>query len=208
METLKAVLELIYFISAPIIAIIAAFGLWQIKVTRDSARMQATRSALSLSAQQCDHYLRVISPLQDKLHNAIQERGITYLDLAEVTVEPNQVRVKFNKPDDFLEQIQKLTLELLNVLNAMEAFSLFFTTGSADERIAYSSVGSTFCNSARRLLPEIVPHLDSGHFRNLYKLFLTWNSRIESEKLFREKKALDQKLSKVDDKFIQPIGTA
>ena len=34
-----------------------------------------------------------------------------------------------------------------------------------------------------------------------------WNSRIESEKLLREKKTLSEKLLKIDNTFIDPVGT-
>ena len=89
----------------------------------------------------------------------------------------------------------------------MDAFSVYFTTGAADERVAFSSVGSTFCSTTKQLLPGIVPHLESGHFRNLFRLFLIWNGRLVSERLLREKSQIEQRLKKVDNKFISPVGT-
>ncbi len=207
MEQLRDVLELIYFISAPIIAFIAGVALWQIKVTKDTARTNAKRNALSLAAQQCDHYQKYIIPLQNTLDATIEAKSITYLKQSEVIIDGNRIRVKKSYPKDIKDQLNNIGLDLLAVLNSMEAFAMFFTTGSADERIAFSSVGSTFCRVARDLLPEIVPYVDSGHFRNLYQLFLMWNSRIESKKLLHEKEELEQKLRKVDKKFIEPVGT-
>ena len=81
--------------------------------------------------------------------------------------------------------------------------------GTREERVQiprFNHLGSTFCDSARELLPDIVLHSESGHFINLFRLFMLWNSRIESETLLRQKKDLDQRLRTVDNKFIEPFG--
>ena len=89
----------------------------------------------------------------------------------------------------------------------MEAFALFFTTGAADEKVAFSSVGKTFYNTTYGPLPDIVQHIENGHYNNIYKLFLLWHGRIESEKLLKEKNEIESRISKVNDRYISPYGT-
>jgi diadenosine tetraphosphate (Ap4A) HIT family hydrolase len=207
MELFRTVLELLYFASAPVFTIIAAIGLWQLKITKDVARTNAKRNALAIAAQQCDHYHRHIIPLQETLDKAVDAKGITILKETEVTVSGKLVKVKFKKTDNFMDQVNNIGRELLVVLNAMEAFAVFFTTGTADERVAFSSVGNTFCASTYKLLPWIVVSVAQGYYRNLYELFQMWNSRIEAEKLMHDKKELEKKLNDLNNKFIDPIGT-
>lgn len=205
-ESARAVLELVYFVSAPVLAVLAGVGLRQIKVARDTAKMHARREALSIAAQQCDHYLTDIIPLQNRLDDAIEAKGITYLEAAKVSVDHEGVRVNFNWPPDFLDQVQRIMPDLMPVLNSMEAFSVFFVSGAADEQVAFSSVGVPFCDSTRPLLPDIVPYLEAGYFRNLFKLFMIWNTRIESDKLLQQRDELEKLLAQVDGKFIRPTG--
>jgi hypothetical protein len=206
-DALRPVLELIYFAAGPVIAVLAAIGLWHIKVTKDSTRIAARRQALALAAEQCERYQRTIVPLQNTLDNAIAGKGITFLARAEVTVEANRVRVKFNNPNEFYDQMMEIATEMLPVVNSMEAFAVYFMSGAADEKVAYSCVGASFCYYTKKVLAQIAPFHDTGHFHNLLRLFLLWNARSECEKLLRERQLVEEKLRSVDNTFIAPVGT-
>lgn len=212
MGTFRAILELIYFISGPILVIIAGIGLRQLKIAKDASRLQATRESLSLSADRCSHYISNIIPLVNNLSKSIKENDIKYFSLFEVSVNGDSIRISpkgskqdLNKEHDKLPTIIS---ELLPVYNSLEAFSVFFTHRVADEEVAFSSVGHTFCYSVRNYLPDLFPYSRStGHYKNLIKLFLIWNTRIESEKLKLDRQRIENELSKIEDKFVRPIGT-
>jgi hypothetical protein len=89
----------------------------------------------------------------------------------------------------------------------MEVFSLFFISGVADEGVAFSSVGATFCYEVHKLLPDLVLKSDKDHFKNLIRLFLLWNARMESRKLLEDKYKIESKLNSIDEKTIRPLGT-
>ncbi len=212
MEAFRTVLELIYFASGPLLVIIAGFGLRQLKIVKDASRLQATREALSLSAERCDHYVSHVIPLINKLDLAINKNDIKYFSMFKVIIDRDKIRITHNCSKEVL--IQELTKtktiypQICAALNAMEAFSVFFTSRVADESVAFSSVGGTFCNSVHNYLAFImtISGLDA-HFKNLLKLFLLWNARIEANKLEQDRQKIDKELSKFENNFIRPIGT-
>jgi hypothetical protein len=206
-ETVRTILEFVYFGSAPIIAIIAIIGLRQLKIAKETVRISAKREAIALAATQCQVYGTTIIPLHNLLDDAIAKNGITIFKEAEVVVEKDRAKVKFPKGIWHGEQISKIAKELAEVLNSMESFSVYFISGVADEQVAFSTVGATFCFTVRKLLPVILLHVETGHFKNIFSLFLMWNARIERENLLRQKGDLDTKLGQINNKYITPIGT-
>jgi len=91
------------------------------------------------------------------------------------------------------------------LLTLWKPFRLF-TPGIAAESVALFSVGETFCRNARQLLPAILLIGGGRNFRNLVKLFLMWNQRIESATLLVDKNAIEAQLKRLDNKVIDPLG--
>lgn len=108
-DAIRPILELVYFASGPLTFIVACIALYQLKIARDSARLNAQRDSLRLAASQCDSYQRSIIPLHNSLDDAIKENGIVYFDKAEVDVEGETIRVRPNlTKDELREELNKL----------------------------------------------------------------------------------------------------
>ncbi len=211
MDAIRSILELTYFASGPLLFIVACIGLYQLKIAKDTARLNARRDSLRLAASECDYYHRQIIPLLNALDTAIQENGIVFFERSEVDVQGETIRVRPNlAKDELVKELEKLMTiikETTEVFNAMEAFALFFVSGVADERVAFSSVGKTYCNSVKQYLPDLVPISQDGeYYQNIIKLFLIWNTRFEKQQLLKDKGRIEQQLAKVRDKFIRPFG--
>mgnify|MGYP001332179360 CR=1 FL=1 len=211
-DAIRPILELVYFASGPLTFIVACIALYHLKIARDSARVNARRDSLRLAASQCDSYHRYIIPLINSLDDAVKNNGIVYFEKAEVDVEGDAIRVRPNLTmDELMEEqkkMMKITGRFTEAFNAIEAFAVFFVSGVADENVAFSSVGKTYCYTVRHYLPDVVPVLElGGHYRNMIKLFLMWNARLEKQKLLKDKGKIEQQLDRVRDKFIRPVGT-
>jgi hypothetical protein len=95
----------------------------------------------------------------------------------------------------------------LDVLNSLESFAIFFTTGVASEQLAYTSVATTYCDQVKGMMPIIaIGAIDQKHFRHLLKLFFLWNNRLKSEQLFLTKERIEKKIKEIGDKTIIPMG--
>jgi hypothetical protein len=77
----------------------------------------------------------------------------------------------------------------------------------ADETVAFSSLGATFCSSVRDLLPFLAATHKDVHFKNLINLFFIWDARFKLKELIKDKQLIDNNLKNYEDRIIKPIGT-
>ena len=144
--------EVLYFVSGLGLLITAIYALRQLNLTKKSMSVQAQRDSLRITSEQCDKYLNHIIGLQNILFEQIKQNNIDFLKGWNIDITNNSIQVKHNGPIND-RNLDKIFTYLLDVLNAMEAFSSYFVYGLADEKLAYLTVGSTFLNTTEDLIP-------------------------------------------------------
>jgi len=205
---IKEILEYFYFLSGPVIALLAFKGLHQIIVSKEIAKTNAKRDAFKLTAEQCKYYGENIIPLVNELDKSIATHNAQLFTKSKYIIENNNIKVIPNSDyPEFDETIQNLVVELSNVYNALNSFSLFFVSGVADENLAYMTLGKTYCNTVERLLPFLVNASTYSGEDNILSLFLIWHHRKNKEKAIKEKQALEKQIKETSDIRIKPIGT-
>ena len=97
--------------------------------------------------------------------------------------------------------------ELLDVVNSMNSFSIYFTSSVADEKVAYGVMGKTYISTVETYMPWIntVYELD-GYYKSLVDLYVIWKSRDMNEKLQDKIKGLNEELKKTETSNTSPIG--
>lgn len=205
--TVRDILELLYFLCGPALVIVAIIGLRQLKILKDVARVSAKRESYRLAAEQCVYYADHVIPAQNELDEAIEARELTFFDESKARIEGEKITIQYPKDIDF-QKLTSISPQRGNAYNRMNAFSLFFVSGVADESVGFSSVGQTFCRNVKKLLPDIMLlNRAAKAYKNIIKLFLIWNARLQVESLMRDKEVLENKLRSIDNKEIRPIGT-
>ncbi len=212
MQTIKDILEIIYFISGPVVAYFAFRALEQINEakkqvteTKESRIINSKREAYKIAADKCEYFMTTIIPLIDNLDKAVKANGVTFFEKSHVEITTDGIKVKpFYKDQDEIGKV--FSLPNLELFNPLESFSLFFASGVAEEKIGYLTIGSTYCNTVRKYAPLLVTISDGKHFNNTLHLFKIWNARQEKENLEKEKKRIDKQLSENKSISIKTIG--
>lgn len=215
MDTLKDILEIIYFISGPVITYFAFRALGQINEAKkqvleakETRIINSKRDAYKIAAEKCEYYMTTIIPLINNLDRAVKESNITFFEKSTVIIDNEGIKVKPEYKDK--EEMEKVWTKLpnLELFNLLESFSLFFCSGVAEEKIGYLTLGVTYCRSVKRYLPLIVSLSNNNkHFANTIQLFRIWNGRLETEKLEQEKKLIEKALDSNKSITIKSIGT-
>lgn len=207
LKNVEIVLELLYYCSGVALALIAALGLRQLSLAEENigvitgiARTTAKRDAFKLAAEQCAHYYRDIILLLNEYDAWINGWDIK-IEAESIKVKPKTPRVK----ERFLKEIMSQNKDL-PALNALEGMSVLFTSGVASEEVAFSSIGTTFCHSVRRLLPTLVLVAADGYFRHVLSLYMVWQKRIERQKLDQDRENTEARLRDLEEHGIRPIG--
>lgn len=215
MDKIKFFLELISLASTPIIAVIAYFALGQIKIAKEqlieqkkALKISSKRDSLKLTADQVSLYCNTIIPLQNIFEEKKTREHRELLNSFKIDFEDNAIKVTPPKQDvDFTTFIQ-ISKELVAVANAMESFSTYFVSGVADEKIAYLSLGSTFCDTMNKMAPILIPLSNGGRrFSSVLDLYSIWGSRLNSENLLKQKTEIENKLKTHSDFSIKVVGT-
>lgn len=215
MQTIKDILEIIYFLSGPALVVVAFFGLKQLKIsteqineTREARKINSKREAYKIAAEQCKYYMETIIPLLNKVDSIIEEKNLDYFKKSEIIIEGDSIKmILYNKDNALNKAFDECLEELHTVINYIEGFSVFFVSGVAADIVGYNTIGKTYVYSIKRLLPIIIPFGKDGAFNHTKKLFITWHNRRESETLLKQKAEVEEKISKQKNNVFEVIGT-
>ncbi|MEK5374522.1 hypothetical protein [Paenibacillus sp. FSL P2-0173] len=136
----------------------------------------------------------------------MKEKGITTFGETKIIFQDKKLLIENKYNSKERDKIISITTEILSALNSIEAFSVFFTSQVADSDVAYSSIGNTYCNSIKKLLPVICLSQGEG-FTNIIKLYVSWNDKIEKQKALQEKLSAEAKLKKNSSIDFKSLGT-
>ena len=219
-QLIQQVLESLYHLSGVAVAVAAFLALRQLSLAKRSlrqsaelSRMSARREAYRLAAQQCHVYMNDLVPLMNKCDEKLRSLGIsTLLESFSVQVSEDGIQVKPPanvRENPAYKEFPPLDalLGIVEAANALEAFSVLFTSGVAAEGVAFRSIGTSFCNSIKGYAPVLLPLGGKSHFQNLLQLFHIWQLRIERERLRDQHNDISKQLERIQEIRIQPLGT-
>lgn len=205
MDNIKGILELFYFLSGPVIVFIALYGLKQLKISKDTNKLNAKRESFRLAGDQYAKFLEKIIPLVNELDKIVLEQNCKLMN-SKIEIKDNSIILDLDTSDLDIEKFRPLLEKALHIANLMEGIAIFFTTGVAAEEVAYRSIGKTYCHCVKDLMPIILIGASSKHYENIIKLFFIWYNRIESEKLLIEKEKIGDRIKSLKNKKITPLG--
>lgn len=226
-ETISIVLQAVTALSEFAFAIIASIGLRQLTLakrglrqTASTACLAATRESLRLAVEQCRIYAADIVPLMNQCDQEFRRLDLLNF-LNSFSVKATDEGITVNPPEPFPPQFNGESFysidaikAFLPVHNALEVFALMFTKGVANEQVAFSSVGRSFCNHIHQYAPLIIQgagsgeYPGSGHHQNLLELFVLWQRRLDKIELQKKHDEVSKQLAKTRDISIRPIGTS
>ncbi|HEY5590827.1 MAG TPA: hypothetical protein VIK55_07385 [Paludibacter sp.] len=210
-DSTKSIIENAYYLSGVLILISLIITLSQVLLAKKTLEINSKREAAKLAVQQIELYLSKITPLQDEFSMAQESKNIptVVLEQKEFSLKYLETVMEKSTISKLLKERSPIVMEILNVLNAMEAFSVYFVKGVADEEIAYSSVGGTFVFVVKGLFFDIATSNEEEngiHFQNLIKLYKIWNARLEKENLTDSFQKIKEQLNGMNTPKINPIG--
>lgn len=180
----------------------------QLENDKNILRINSKRESIKLATEQCDNYMKNIIPDINELNAYLEETKIDFFTKSKITIEQDRISVEPYINNEDLKKYLDINCikKCLKVKNALETFSIYFNSGIADEKIAYLSIGRTYCNTVEKLLPDIIFANDGEYFRNITQLFNLWYFRIQQEKIQKEKNELEKKLGSIQTRSITSIG--
>lgn len=193
-------LEILYYISAPLLVIIGIFGINQISLAKKSLLLsqedmqtRTQRERARIAIERCDFFAEKIIPLVTiveknsdamKLSNKINSNIITYdkftkLELLSQITE-NEIKVFFATISK--KHPEQLGMQI-DILNKLEAFSTYFNEDIADENVAFPAIHALYFQIVESYYPLIsYPNITgtAKSFTNIIHLYHKWKLKVET----------------------------
>lgn len=211
---LKFALEMLYYLSAPFVAFTALIAIKQIRTSREISKTNSIRESMKLSADQCKVFSDKIIPQIDEIDKIVKEKNITYFKESKLTIDEKSFTLTPCSDQKKYDAAFELAPQFHKISNDLDVVSIYFTSGVANEMIAYKAFGNVYCKFIKQYAAFIIPpNIDVPS--SLLDLFFLWNRRLENEKLEQKKESLQKELARTDSqvkkyhnskKAIKPIG--
>lgn len=212
LDASKSIIENIYLISGPTLAVLGVVAIFQLKLTKKAIIISSKRQSAELATKQLEYYESKIISALDNLSKIEREDKLDKIELKIGNFKQIEIinQLGKEKTSQLIKEREKHILLYTRILNSFEAFSTYFTKGIANEEIAFSAVGKTFCYSIEYYYFYISVFIDESNdisYQNTIELYKLWSQRIKKEKLHKEKQSILSKLNQIPDTKIDPIGT-
>jgi hypothetical protein len=208
-------------ISESIIALVSIVGIYNLVLAKRTLSIGSQRKASEFASTLVDNYLNKIIPIADECDEYERTQNFPKFNDSKINLKKftyEEARAKYNnlffKTYDHMyaskeKSHQHLKLQL-KVANLIESFSTSFIKGVADEELAYSSVGHTFCSHIQGNFYFYCTVRWEGkniyNYENTIKLFNVWSDRVKKENLEFSRNNIEAELRNVEDKKITPLG--
>lgn len=221
----EKVLNILYLLSGPVIAIVSIVALKQlsiakiqIEVARESMQISSRRDAAVFTAKQCEIFASEIIEQHIEIAKKFEAKKITEYVL------PNNKKNIFEADygkwfKQNKDKLDKDGVDLINLvaklLNKLEAFSIYFTHGICDKKIAYLPIATSFIRIIEYYSPLICLLRDDNRgYSNILKLYESWKADTEKEELELKKEQLEKQIAETIEQAsciieipMNPIGT-
>ena len=180
-QDLRHTLELLYFLSGPVVTILAIAALRQLQlakgalkaaeqqiilaseavgVARRDIELRSKREAVQLAAERCEKFADRLIPRYETHLRTIKAAGVRVdqWSLADTEFQPSSL-VDPDAATRWLEKLhadREVMLAATAMLNDLEAFAVYFVSGAADEETAYPAIGALFCGIVEALAPHLI----------------------------------------------------
>lgn len=181
----------------------------QIEISRKDIILRSRREATALAIQQCERFAEKIIPHLHDVFNELQRRK--YVPPQPTNPEFPFIPAPMNSVNHQIWLDAPFRSKIINAMNELESFAQYFTNDLADEGVAFTPTGQSFCQQCQHL-SFFIGIFRQDHFPKLYqnvvKLYQLWKPRVERMVLEEQGKKIETLKSKLPpDDPRHPLGT-
>jgi hypothetical protein len=208
----KEVLESLYYISGIGMLATVIIGLKQLKVLKEDNHVKNKRAAVEKSIEYMNWFAKEFIP-QIETYNKKWRKIEEKLEKFDYEIK------KDFQLDEAVFEDQKVKQILVadtacggqDIINQLEYVSAAFVNRIADEKLAFTSLATMYCNIVRKHYFLIAFSRAKGN-KNLYsntvKLYWMWEDRLQKTTMLEKMNEINEKMSNLSDNEIEPLGVS
>jgi hypothetical protein len=147
---------LVIAVGTLVLVIGALRGLSSLKLTKQDMEDRKSRREKEAAVEATRTFVRDLLPQCEALLPPYRAMGFNSFDWRELRLGSNESEY-YEKSVALLARIhQKYRIQSVELINAIESWSMLVTSGMAEEELTFLGCGTTYCSSVRVLLPMLV----------------------------------------------------
>lgn len=178
--------EMVTAILTIALIIVAVRGLNSLKLAKTDLLTRSQREARAISILRCEELAAELIKLNSDLVGRFAELQKPVFAQRPDDVDFNDTGRQVERARRWMDDVPAdLQRDCLRLINRLEAWSMYFTTGVADHEIAFGPCAPVFCGIIVRYYPLFIlarAGHSSGKFPNTVQLFESWRAKIDAEK--------------------------
>ena len=144
LDALRSFLEILYFIAGIGLFVVAIIALQQIRLAKTDIKTRVNREAAKEAALQIAHWadriipsLNKLTSYEDEIHFERLKCSMDRFEIEELESKDSKVLSHHLKAVDLLKEDSEFRKRVLGAANQIEAAAMYFSTGIADEEMAF-----------------------------------------------------------------------
>lgn len=196
---IKSKLEIAYYISGILLAVVGLIGLSQLWFARHEAKVRFKRISVDNSIKVIERYYAFVT-LYDKFVSEREDKGIP---LYKGTIQQPEIAI------DSQAEYKRTDQGFHIILNELEIICASIMSGSCDEKFIFNSIGKTLLGTIAHEYDLLIwcrnEDEPCNYYNNIYNLFKIWRTRYIKLEMLNEKQILDNQIASIKDKKIKEI---
>lgn len=196
---IKSKLEIAYYISGIIVAIVGTIGLTQLLFARYEAKIRFKRLSIDNSIKVIERYFSFVH-IYDKFCGERVENGIPFY---EGTIENHSICINDEAKSKRFNQ------DFHIILNELEIICASILGGTCNEKFIFNTIGKTLLGTIASEFDLLMICRDEkelfNYYNNTWNLFNIWRDRYIKLEMINEKQILDNQIAFIKNKKIKEV---
>lgn len=209
-QTSRDILEILYYIASIGLFVGILVAAKQLKVMKSDINSKNKRASVGKSIEYLNWYATEFIPEFDVYQEKLEGKKINvYYKMKNRNFDFDE-GFSLESPNVMNSVAQKRENGAISLNNQLEFFSAAMMSGLADEELAFNPLAEAFCEFVEFNYDVYCYTRRSGKdtlFTHTISLYEMWKERLESLELQKEKRKIDEKMSKITDKRVKVLGT-
>jgi hypothetical protein len=201
-ETIRPFAELLYFLSAVGLLLVAVYGLKQLHLLKEDIRTRNTRAARERALESATIYAHEFIPNYNKYYAALKEANLVLYEGSIGDFSANSLTLA--EKQQALARMKLLPGPGLYAFNSLDLIASTFVHGVADDNVGFRTIGRAFCGTVANNY-DIFALWRSAHYDATERLYQIWRTRLTKEELEATRTKLDQDIAKIEEETLEQI---
>jgi len=172
-----SIIENAYYVSGVLTLFAVLIAYFSLKISKTEADDRRNREISDETIKNCNYYVDSILPQMDALLDTLPKYHFFNEDFE--TVSDKEIKLI----EEYISELNDMVYEsATKLLNKIEGFSLYFTKGYHDKKIANQIISNVFCIHVKALYPfiKIAKEKNAHAFDDVVKLYLHFRNNCNN----------------------------